>query len=130
MGRSIRSCPAGDHLADSPAARFPARPPGHHREPVGAHAALPVQDQPFDGALYHGDGLWPGTQGALLFPERELVPVCAPSWPRAITGRGAEALAGLTHLHLSSRPDAWRQWYAANQYLYGPQAAGRARSRW
>ena len=41
-----------------------------------------------------------------------------------ITGRGAEALAGLTHLHLSSRPDAWRQWYAANQYLYGPQAAG------
>ena len=46
---------------------------------------LPFQfkDQPFDGALYHGDGLWPGTQGALLFPERELVPVCAPSWPRA-----------------------------------------------
>ena len=87
---------------------------------------LPFQfkDQPFDGALYHGDGLWPGTQGALLFPERELVPVCAPELAARITGRGAEALAGLTHLHLSSRPDAWRQWYAANQYLYGPQAAG------
>ena len=27
-------------------------------------------------------------------------------------------------LHLSSRPDAWRQWYGANNYLYGPQAAG------
>ena len=63
-------------------------------------------------------------QGALLFPERELVPVCAPELAARITGRGAEALAGLTHLHLSSRPDAWRQWYAANQYLYGPQAAG------
>ncbi|AOB38457.1 LysR family transcriptional regulator [Bordetella parapertussis] len=34
------------------------------------------------------------------------------------------ALGGMMHLHLYSRPDAWRQWYAANQYAYGPQAAG------
>ncbi|MFU1933498.1 LysR family transcriptional regulator, partial [Bordetella avium] len=42
---------------------------------------LPFQfkDQPFDGALYHSDGVWPGSKGALLFPERELVPVCAPA---------------------------------------------------
>ncbi|AIT27713.1 bacterial regulatory helix-turn-helix, lysR family protein [Bordetella holmesii 44057] len=41
---------------------------------------LPFQfkDHPFDGALYHGDGVWPGTKGVLLFPERELVTVCAP----------------------------------------------------
>ncbi|MGE8636923.1 MAG: LysR substrate-binding domain-containing protein [Achromobacter piechaudii] len=90
---------------------------------------LPFQfkDQPFDGALYHGDALWPGTQGVLLFPERELVPVCAP----ALAERAAQAaqagvsvLAGMTHLHLASRPDAWRQWYGANNHLYGPQAAG------
>ena len=55
-----------------------------------------------------------------LFPERW----CRCAELAARIGRGAEALAGLTHLHLSSRPDAWRQWYAANQYLYGPQAAG------
>ncbi|MBV7484216.1 LysR substrate-binding domain-containing protein [Bordetella sp. BOR01] len=83
---------------------------------------LPFQfkDQPFDGALYHASGIWPGTQGALLFAEKELVPVCAPHLPR----RAEEGLAGLTHLHLSSRPDAWRQWYAANRQPYGPQAAG------
>ncbi|MBO9355092.1 LysR family transcriptional regulator [Bordetella petrii] len=83
---------------------------------------LPFQfkDQPFDGALYHASGIWPGTQGVLLFPEKELVPVCAPSLPR----RAENGLAGLTHLHLSSRPDAWRQWYAANRQPYGPQAAG------
>ncbi|MDM9559526.1 MULTISPECIES: LysR substrate-binding domain-containing protein [Bordetella] len=83
---------------------------------------LPFQfkDQPFDGALYHASGIWPGTQGVLLFPEKELVPVCAPHLPR----RAGEGLAGLTHLHLSSRPDAWRQWYAANRQPYGPQAAG------
>ncbi|GAB1575423.1 LysR substrate-binding domain-containing protein [Bordetella petrii] len=83
---------------------------------------LPFQfkDQPFDGALYHASGIWPGTQGVLLFPEKELVPVCAPHLPR----RAGDGLAGLTHLHLSSRPDAWRQWYAANRQPYGPQAAG------
>lgn len=83
---------------------------------------LPFQfkDQPFDGALYHASGIWPGTQGVLLFPEKELVPVCAPHLLR----RAGEGLAGLTHLHLSSRPDAWRQWYAANRQPYGPQAAG------
>ncbi|MGH8815089.1 LysR substrate-binding domain-containing protein [Achromobacter pestifer] len=90
---------------------------------------LPFQfkDQPFDGALYHGDGLWPGTQGGLLFPERELVPVCAPDLAaRAAraTDTGTSVLAGMTHLHLASRPDAWRQWYGANNHLYGPQAAG------
>jgi LysR family glycine cleavage system transcriptional activator len=83
---------------------------------------LPFQfkDQPFDGAIYHANSLWPGTQGIALFPERELVPVCAPQ----LLDDGKEGLAGLTHLHLSSRPDAWRLWYAANDQLYGPQAAG------
>jgi len=83
---------------------------------------LPFQfkDQPFDGALYHASGIWPGTQGVLLFPEKELVPVCAPH----VSRRPEDGLAGLTHLHLSSRPDAWRQWYAANRQPYGPQAAG------
>ncbi|OZI40040.1 LysR family transcriptional regulator [Bordetella genomosp. 5] len=96
---------------------------------------LPFQfkDQPFDGALYHGDGIWPGTQGALLFPERELVPVCAPHLAAGLaeeggaaraTERGAAPLPGLMHLHLASRPDAWRQWYTANNHVYGPQAAG------
>jgi len=86
---------------------------------------LPFQfkDQPFDAALYHGDGIWPGTQGVLLFPERELVPVCAPHVAEAARQR-AGALDGMTHLHLNSRPDAWRQWYAANQLPYGPHAAG------
>ncbi|WZB63688.1 LysR family transcriptional regulator [Achromobacter xylosoxidans] len=86
---------------------------------------LPFQfkDQPFDGALYHGDGLWPGTGRAAV--------------PRARVGAGVRARAGRAHHRPrrrgAGRPDApapelgtdaWRQWYAANQYLYGPQAAG------
>lgn len=86
---------------------------------------LPFQfkDQPFDGALYHGDHVWPGTQGVLLFPERELVPVCAPELAPTLRPN-AGVMAGMTHLHLNSRPDAWRQWYGANNQVYGPQAAG------
>lgn len=85
---------------------------------------LPFQfkDHPFDGALYHSDGVWPGSKGILLFPERELIPVCAPALASQLADRAA--LAGMTHLHLASRPDAWRQWYAANGHQYGPQAAG------
>jgi DNA-binding transcriptional LysR family regulator len=87
---------------------------------------LPFQfkDQPFDGALYHGDHVWPGTRGSLLFHEHELVPICA---PQLAAGRDRQAdgpVAGMTHLHLSSRPDAWRLWYGQNGYAYGPQAAG------
>jgi len=87
---------------------------------------LPFQfkDHPFDAAIYHADGLWPGTQGVLLFPERELVPVCAPHLAEGLRARGAASLDGLTHLHMISRPDAWRHWYDANQLAYGPQAAG------
>lgn len=87
---------------------------------------LPFQfkDQPFDGALYHGDQVWPGTRGALLFRERELVPVCASDMAAAARQRGGSPIAGMPHLHLSSRPEAWRLWYAANNFLFGPQAAG------
>jgi len=83
---------------------------------------LPFQfkDQPFDAAIYHADALWPGTEGRLLFPEGELVPVCAPAHARS----GPAALEGMAHLHLASRPDAWRQWYYAANLPYGPQAAG------
>lgn len=82
------------------------------------------KEQPFDAALYHGDGIWPGTQGVLLFPERELVPVCAPQLAERVRRDARGGLGDIPHLHLHTRPDAWRQWYAANQFDYGPQAAG------
>ena len=74
-------------------------------------------DQPFDAAIYHGQTAWPGTQGSLLFAECELVPVCAAE--NALT-----ELSSLTHLHLNSRPDAWRQWYAHSGRAYETKASG------
>ncbi len=81
------------------------------------------KDHPFDAAIYQGDHQWPGTLGCRLFPEKELVPVCA---PRALeAGRTPLGLPlGLPHLHLSTRPDAWRDWYAAQGHDGGPALAG------
>ncbi|UOD51131.1 LysR substrate-binding domain-containing protein [Orrella daihaiensis] len=85
---------------------------------------LPFQfdDEPFDAAIYHSHAAWPGTQGSLLFAERELVPICS---PQLLANLGsAQDLTQLTHLHLNSRPDAWRQWYEHVAVPYPAEAAG------
>ncbi|HEY9281796.1 MAG TPA: LysR substrate-binding domain-containing protein [Eoetvoesiella sp.] len=82
---------------------------------------LPFQfgDHPFDGAIYHGEQLWPGTAGIKLFDEKELVPVCSAQLFASVKGQ-AGGLAGLTHLHMTSRPDAWREWYREHDLEYLP----------
>lgn len=62
-------------------------------------------DHPFDAAIYHGRELWPQTQGIRLFDEGELVPVCTPR----LAARAP--LQELVHLHMSTRPDSWLDWY-------------------
>lgn len=82
---------------------------------------LPFQfnDQPFDAAIYHAEGIWPGTRGIKLFDEGELLPVCAPSLLAARPDAG-DPLAEMQHLHTTSRPDAWRRWYQAQGRDYLP----------
>jgi DNA-binding transcriptional LysR family regulator len=52
-------------------------------------------DTDFDAAIYFGDGDWPGTQTSRLMEEHP-VPVCSPAL-----------------LQQSTRPYAWRQWFAS-----------------
>jgi len=81
---------------------------------------LPFQfkDHPFDAAIYHAGQLWPQTTGIKLFDEQALVPVCIPA---LLAGRPeGDRLLGLTHLHMLSRPDAWRYWYEAQGKEYLP----------
>lgn len=75
------------------------------------------KDHPFDAAIYHAERMWPETRGVKLFDEGELVPVCAPG----VLRQGSEGdMTGLTHLHTTSRPDAWRRWYHAQGLDYEP----------
>ncbi|AWB33659.1 LysR substrate-binding domain-containing protein [Orrella marina] len=87
---------------------------------------LPFQfsDHPFDGAIYHSRAAWPGTAGMKLFAEQELVPVCAAFVLKEQPLDPIQRMAQLTHLHLSSRPDAWRDWYQVSGLPYTPSVAG------
>lgn len=82
---------------------------------------LPFQfrDHPFDAAIYHAEQIWPQTKGIKLFDEDELLPVCTPGLLRA-AGAAENPVAGMVHLHMSSRPDAWRQWYRAQGREFSP----------
>lgn len=82
---------------------------------------LPFQfnDYPFDAAIYHADQIWPQTQGFKLFDEGELIAVCTPSLAAEITDGGGD-IGHLPHLHMLSRPDAWRHWYQAQGRDYLP----------
>jgi DNA-binding transcriptional LysR family regulator len=69
-------------------------------------------DTAFDAAIYFGDAEWSGTEAHFLMPEQP-VPVCS---PELLAGRAQfepAELASLPLLQQSTRPYAWRQWFAA-----------------
>lgn len=68
-------------------------------------------DTGFDAAIYFGDGDWSGTDAHFLMHEH-LMPVCSPA---LLGGQPASAahIAELPLLQQSTRPYAWRQWFAA-----------------
>lgn len=69
-------------------------------------------DTGFDAAIYFGDGDWSGTEAHYLMPEEPL-PVCSPELLSERTQFAAAELANLPLLQQSTRPYAWRQWFAA-----------------
>lgn len=78
-------------------------------------------DHPFDAAIYHATQAWPQTQGIKLFDEEALVPVCAPGLLEGVAPeQHLLAMAALPHLHIMSRPDAWRLWYQTQGLDYLP----------
>jgi len=78
-------------------------------------------DHPFDAAIYHATQAWPQTQGIKLFDEEVLVPVCAPGLLEDVEPeQRLLAMAVLPHLHMMSRPDAWRHWYQKQGLDYLP----------
>jgi DNA-binding transcriptional LysR family regulator len=69
-------------------------------------------DTPFDAAVYAGDGHWPGCETRRVMPER-LAPVCSPALLAARAVRTVTDLGKLPLLQQTTRPYAWRRWFAA-----------------
>ena len=68
-------------------------------------------DTHFDAAIYYGDAEWSGTEAHFLMHEH-LLPVCSPAL-LGDTPVTVEHIAALPLLQQTTRPYAWRQWFAA-----------------
>ncbi len=68
-------------------------------------------DTHFDAAIYYGDAEWSGTEAHFLMHEH-LLPVCSPEL-LGDTPVTVEHIAALPLLQQTTRPYAWRQWFAA-----------------
>lgn len=79
-------------------------------------------DTPFDAAIYYGDAEWSGTEAHFLMPENA-VPVCCAELLGGRPMLEPTQIARLPLLQQSTRPYAWRQWFAA-QGMSTPQDMG------
>ena len=80
-------------------------------------------DTEFDAAIYFGDGDWSGTQTHYLMPEAP-IPVCSPALIAPARELTPEDIAQLPLLQQTTRPYAWRQWFAAADMRVEPDLHG------
>lgn len=84
-------------------------------------------DGEFDAALYAGTAEqvanWPGTEAVELLRE-DLVPVCSPSLMAGKRRLAPRDLTLLPLLQQSTRPHAWREWFAAHGVEHPGDSAG------
>ena len=66
----------------------------------------------FDAAIHFGRNDWPGTDSLLLRSER-MLPVCAPALAADAARADPAALLEVPLLHIQTRPQAWKHWFAA-----------------
>lgn len=69
-------------------------------------------ETPFDAAIHAGESTWPGTVGCFLMHEN-LIAVCNPRLIAPHAGLNDADWAQHTLLQASTRPYAWRQWFAS-----------------
>ena len=69
-------------------------------------------ETPLDAAIHAGDAGWPGTEATFLMREH-LIAVGSPALRGARPWLAPHELAQHTLLQASTRPHAWRQWFAS-----------------
>ncbi|WP_341315418.1 LysR family transcriptional regulator [Paraburkholderia sp. IMGN_8] len=79
----------------------------------------------FDAAIHAGTATWPGTEGQFLMRET-LIAVCSPNLIAPRTKLTAVDWRRYTLLQQSTRPYAWREWFASrgmqiNKDMSGPR---------
>ena len=80
------------------------------------------QTEDLHAAIHYGTSDWPNTKSTYLMGE-EVVPVCSLSFLRNNSLSNASDLISVPLLHISSRPNAWPDWFKA-QGLSGQSNEG------
>ncbi len=98
---------------------IPRLPSFYKRYPditINAHAhsvMFMFKDTNYDAAIHFGQPNWPGAEADFLFKE-DVVMVGKPQILRQKQIKVAEDVLNHTLLHLSSRSEAWRNWFDEN----------------
>jgi LysR family transcriptional regulator, glycine cleavage system transcriptional activator len=71
-----------------------------------------------DAAIHFGAPEWPGTEFEPLMRET-VVPACAPQFKRAHKLARPADLLSVPLLHVSTRPNAWKEWLEAKGVSFG-----------
>lgn len=66
-----------------------------------------------DAAIHFGADDWPDTERLHLIDET-VIPACSPDFLAGLQIGSVEDIADAPLLHLATRPDAWRAWFAVN----------------
>ncbi|GBR69268.1 LysR family transcriptional regulator [Gluconobacter kanchanaburiensis] len=93
--------------------RFAAK---HPDITVNLHTHLQPFDfstDPLDAAIHFGLPEWPGTELSFLMTE-DVVAVCSPDLARKLRISSCEDLLTAPLLHLTSRPNAWENWFLSH----------------
>lgn len=106
------------------------RLPGFHAAHPGIEVHLTARtrpflfdETPFDAAIHAGVAAWPGTESLCLFAE-SLLPVCSPVVAGAKRHFGRADWERQTLLQQSTRPYAWREWFAGRGWRLDGDMAG------
>ncbi|MBW9114292.1 LysR family transcriptional regulator [Rhizobium cauense] len=93
--------------------RFLAANPGVTINLVTRLSPFDFRLDSIDAAIHFGHAHWPGAELTFLMSEKT-VPACSPEFRRRHAISAAEDLLEVPLLHLTTRPDAWEQWFAGN----------------
>ena len=80
------------------------------------------QGENVHSAIHYGEPDWPDTTSTFLMGGKA-IPVCSPNLLEQHPIRNAEDMSSLPLLHLTSRPNAWKDWFALNNIVL-PQNHG------
>ncbi len=105
------------------------RLPGFLKQYPGITVHFVTRTSPFDfrqenidAAIHYGKPDWPDTEAVYLMGE-QMIPVCSAAFLAERRLRGPADLAGTMLLHISSRPEAWANWFRA-QGVEMPECEG------